>query len=86
MNEIRLESVSIGKGFVRWRVVTPHLRKRPRDLEEDYEDLTSACEVVPQLTVGMLHSCLLNGDRSVVCWGSAAGVQPSGEAKMPPWT
>ena len=49
MNEIRLESVSMGKGFVRWRVVTPRLRKRPRDLEKDYEDLTSACVAVKAL-------------------------------------
>ncbi len=77
MNEIRLESVSIGKGFVRWRVVTPRLKKRPRDLEEDYEDLTSACEVVKALfleqevdpdTVALVEERDPDGT-----WGSARG-------------
>ena len=77
MNEIRLESVSIGKGFVRWRVVTPRLQKRPRDLEKDYEDLTSACEVVKALflehevdpdTVALVEERDPEGT-----WGSARG-------------
>ena len=46
MSGVRMESVSLGKGFVRWRVVMPPMSRRPRGLEKDYETRTGACEAV----------------------------------------
>ena len=46
MHGARIESVSMGKGEVRYKVVMPPLKKRPRALDEDYADLTSACVAV----------------------------------------
>ena len=41
-----MESVSLGKGFVRWCVVLPPMLRRPRGLEKNYETRTAACEAV----------------------------------------
>lgn len=43
MSGIRLESVSIGKGTVTWRVVYPHLARKNRNLEREYGELGEAC-------------------------------------------
>lgn len=46
MSGVRMESVSLGKGFVRWCVVMPPMSRRPRGLEKDYETRAEACEAV----------------------------------------
>jgi hypothetical protein len=43
MDSIRLESTSMGKGIVHWRVVYPHLAKKHRELQREYADLDAAC-------------------------------------------
>ncbi|MFQ5655681.1 MAG: hypothetical protein ACE5GW_13250 [Planctomycetota bacterium] len=39
---IRLESVSMGKGIVRWRVQFPPLARRDRNIRREYGDLMEA--------------------------------------------
>lgn len=46
MSGVRLESVSLGKGFVNWRVVLPPMSRRPRGLEKEYESRVDACQAV----------------------------------------
>ena len=46
LSGVTVESVSLGKGLVRWRVVLPPMRRRPRGLEKNYETRTEACEAV----------------------------------------
>ena len=43
MNTIQLQSVSMGKGIVHWRVVYPSLAKRNRNLKKEYRELDEAC-------------------------------------------
>ena len=40
---IRLESVSLGKGLVSWRVNYPPLARRNRAVQPEYERLEDAC-------------------------------------------
>ena len=44
--EVKIESVSIGKGFVQWRVILPALQRRPRTLKREYAQLQDACTAV----------------------------------------
>ena len=48
LDRTRIESVSMGAGVVRYRVVLPAMKKRPRSLASDYETLQSACVAVKQ--------------------------------------
>ena len=41
---IELQSVSMGKGIVHWRVVYPHLSRRNRHLQKEYRELDEACQ------------------------------------------
>ncbi|MCA8961951.1 MAG: hypothetical protein KDC38_15605 [Planctomycetes bacterium] len=43
MSGVRLEPVSMGKGFVEWQVVYPSLAKKCRGLPSRFEDLREAC-------------------------------------------
>lgn len=43
MNGIQLRSVSMGKGFVHWEVVYPHLARKNRNLRREYGELDEAC-------------------------------------------
>ncbi len=40
---IRLDSVSMGKGFVEWHVHYPPVAKKIRELKGRYDDLNEAC-------------------------------------------
>ncbi len=40
---VSIETVSIGKGIVNWRVHFPPLAKRHPRVEEEYDDLQEAC-------------------------------------------
>ncbi len=43
---IRIESVSLGKGYVAWRIQYPPLVRRRRELKAEYPKLAEACEAV----------------------------------------
>ncbi len=43
MSGIQLQSVSIGKGTVTWRVVYPHLARKNRNLKREYVEVDEAC-------------------------------------------
>ena len=43
---VTLESVSMGKGLVHWRVNLPSLKKRPRTLEREYSRVEDACAAI----------------------------------------
>lgn len=46
MDKIRLESYSMGKGYVKWRVVYPPMAKKIRGLAAEFESLASAAEAL----------------------------------------
>ena len=44
--EIRLESYSMGKGYVKWRVCYPPMAKKIRGLATEFESLAEAAEAL----------------------------------------
>ena len=71
---IRLEPVSMGKGFVEWHVVYPSLVKKNPGVGQSFEDLEEACRVlkrhlteseVDPKTVRLIEEHAADGD-----WGS----------------
>lgn len=45
---IALEPVSMGKGFVQWRIVYPPLVKKNRRLQSMYDSYDAACTAIKQ--------------------------------------
>lgn len=43
---IALEPVSMGKGFIQWRVVYPSLVKKNRHLQAKYDSFDDACKAL----------------------------------------
>jgi hypothetical protein len=81
MNAIQLQSVSMGKGIVHWRVVHPSLSRRNRNLKKQYADLDEACadlkrfliaDEVEARTRAMVEERAPAGE-----WGTEAGASAS---------
>ncbi|MFN0060645.1 MAG: hypothetical protein ACKVX7_19495 [Planctomycetota bacterium] len=46
VNKIRLESYSMGKGYVKWRVVYPPMAKKIRGLAAEFDSLALAADAL----------------------------------------
>lgn len=78
---IALEPVSMGKGFVQWRVVYPTLVKKNRQLAARYDRLEDACAALGQYcrreeldpyTVEQIEAQLREAGRPAPTWGANA--------------
>ena len=81
MTQVHLESVSMGKGFVHWRVNLPPFKRRPRTLQKQYASLEEACSAVKghylREEVEPATADLIEKQDPEGTWGSARVGQPT---------